>query len=168
MDLPAEINLRPHLAAIARNDTLIILGDGLTARALWRFPVLGIDVYFSPGAVSMARATGAPILPTFVVDDLERKHPVGLRLVIHRPLDIQVTSDANADHEVNLRRFAAAYEQQVRTHPHLWYERRSEWEVGRLAFPGGFARYRARSGRQSRGGALSPSSPPGDARRDGA
>ncbi|MDQ3090061.1 MAG: lysophospholipid acyltransferase family protein [Actinomycetota bacterium] len=120
-DLGTEMNLRPHLAALRRNQLLIMLGDGRGAHALWPVPVLGVEAYFSPGPVSIARSAGVPVLPAFVVDDLRRKDPVGLRLVIHPPLGLQVSSDARHDLEVNIRRFAAVFEEQARTHPHNWH-----------------------------------------------
>jgi lauroyl/myristoyl acyltransferase len=116
-DLPAGVNLRPHLAALARNAVLVILADGRSARALSRVPVLGIDVRFAPGAVSLGRATGAPVMPAFVVDEHGHGDAAPFRLVIQPPLELQRTHDARADHEGNLRRFAAAYEQQIRMHP---------------------------------------------------
>jgi hypothetical protein len=83
--------------------------------------VCGIEVYFAPGPVSLARGSGAPALPAFVVGDPEGRYPDGIRLVIHPPLELQVTADPRADHLVNLRRFAAVYEQQLRSHPHNWH-----------------------------------------------
>ena len=118
-DLLASMNVRSHLASLARNDALIILADGRFAHTLRRISVLGKDVFFAPGPLSMARASGAPALPTFVIDDLEGTSRLGLRLVIHPPLELQVTSDANADLEVNLARFAAVYAEQLRAQPHI-------------------------------------------------
>lgn len=121
VDLVAEVNLRPHLAALARNETLIILTDGRAASTLRQVPVLGIDVRFASGAVSLARNVHACALPTFVVDDPGRGTDFRFRLVIGPALDIQVTGDASADHAENLRRFARVYEEQARTHPHNWH-----------------------------------------------
>jgi KDO2-lipid IV(A) lauroyltransferase len=118
-DLAASLNLRPHLAALAQNKVLLAPADG-RAWAPRRIPVLGVDAYFASGAVSVARATGAPALPAFVVDEPRRGDPIGLRLVIHRPLDLQLSRDANDDHDVNLRRFAAVFEEQIRANPHNW------------------------------------------------
>jgi hypothetical protein len=67
----------------------------------------------------MARATGAPALPTFAVDDFEGTSGLGFRIVIHPPLELQVTSEANADLEVNFPRFAAVYAEQLKAQPHL-------------------------------------------------
>jgi len=139
VDLPAGLNVRPLVDALAHNQTLIILVDGRQSQALRKIPMLGLDVDFSPGAVSLARATGAAALPAFLVDESGLRNRMGLRLMIHPPLYLQVSANAAADHEENLRRLARVYEQEVRSHPHLWYEWGSEWQVARLAFREGFA-----------------------------
>ena len=113
-DLWAGLDVRPHVAALARNETLIILADGRTSRYLHPVPVLGIDVPLAPGAINLARNSGAVALPSFVVDDPDRLGPTSFRLVIHPPLDLQITGDRRADLDVNLRRFATVYEDQIR------------------------------------------------------
>jgi KDO2-lipid IV(A) lauroyltransferase len=120
-DLRTGLNVRSLLAALERNEALVILADGRAARALYPIPVGGVDVYFAPGSVSLARQTGAALLPAFVVDEPEQKGPSTLRLVIHPPLELQVTGDRNADLRANLQQFASVYEQQMRTHPHNFH-----------------------------------------------
>jgi Kdo2-lipid IVA lauroyltransferase/acyltransferase len=117
-DLPAGVNLRPHMEALTRNAVLVILADGRSAQAAIRVPVLGVDVAFAPGAVSLGRATGAPVLPAFVVDDLGEGGGSPFRLVIHPSLRLQRTGDAKADRDENLARFAAVYARQIQMHPH--------------------------------------------------
>ena len=130
-DLPAVMNVRSHVASLARNEALIIVADGRNAQKLRQVSVLGKDVSFAPGPLSMARGTGAPALPTFVIDDLEGTSKLGFRIVIHPPLELQMTSDANADLEVNLVRFAAVYAEQLRAQPRLSREMcRTRTETG--------------------------------------
>jgi lauroyl/myristoyl acyltransferase len=120
-DLWAGLDVRPHVAALARNETLIILADGRTSRYLHPVPVLGIDVPLAPGAINLARNSGAAALPSFVVDDPDRLGPKSFRLVIHPPLDLQITRNRRADLDVNLRRFAAVYEEQIQANPHNFH-----------------------------------------------
>jgi KDO2-lipid IV(A) lauroyltransferase len=116
-DLPTSLNLRPHLAALARNEAVIVLADGRAAHALRRLPVLGMDVEFSSGALSIARATGVDALPVFVVDCPDG---TGLRLVVHPPLELQRTQDPSADLVENLSRFADVWTREAQANPHHW------------------------------------------------
>jgi lauroyl/myristoyl acyltransferase len=119
-DLPATMNLRPQLAALARNQTLIIVADGRNAARLVSTRLLGLTIRFTPGAFSLARATGAPLLPAFVTDNPHATDPIGLRLLIQPPLQLQNTNDPNADLHTNTQRFAQAVAAQIHAHPHLW------------------------------------------------
>lgn len=119
-DLPAQMNLRPHLAALQRNDILVTLADGRAGQALQRISVLGASVPLAQAVFGMARSSGAPLLPTFVIDDPHSRSPLAVRLVILPPFELQVTADARTDLTVNLKRFADLYEAQVRAQPHLW------------------------------------------------
>ena len=121
-DLATSFDLREVVEALERNQTLGILADGRRTEARHLATVAGVEIPFAPGAVSIARSTGAALLPTFVVDEPGRSGPASLRLVIHPPLELQVTDDARADTQENLRRFARVYEAQTRAYPHnfLW------------------------------------------------
>ncbi len=120
-DLVANLNLREHLNALARNEILIILADGTAAHVSRSVQVLGINVPIASGAVRLAHKTGAPALPVFVVDDPGAEDPVGLHLVIGPPLDLRLSGDAGADLEANLQLFAGAYEEIARSYPHNWH-----------------------------------------------
>ena len=121
VDLPTDMNLRPHVGALARNEIIIVLADGRRAQALTRLPVFGMEVDFAPGALSLARATGAAALPVFVVDDPGFERAPRPRLMIHPPLELQVTDDPTADHAENLRRFVAVLETEVQACPQDWH-----------------------------------------------
>jgi lauroyl/myristoyl acyltransferase len=132
-DLPAEINLRPHLRALGRNEVLVVLADGRAGQALQPISVLGCDVPFAPGTISIARAAGAPVLPAFVIDDPHSRDPMGARFVILPPLDLQSTGDGKVDPIASLQSFAAVLEEQVRAAPHLWSHWSLEWRKQKYA-----------------------------------
>ena len=117
-DLPAALNLRPHLAALRANKPLIIMVDGRRARSLIEIQVLGVGVRFAPGAVRIARAAGAPVLPTFVLDEGTFRDPLAIRLVIHPPLVLQSSADVADDTIENLGRFAAVFADELERNPH--------------------------------------------------
>ena len=99
------------------------MADGRRTETARHFlTVAGAEIPFAPGAVSIARSAGVALLPTFVVDEPGRTGPASLRLVIHPPLELQVSDNARADAQENLRRFASVYDKQIRAYPHnfLW------------------------------------------------
>jgi lauroyl/myristoyl acyltransferase len=120
-DLEAGFDVRPLVEALERNEAVIILVDGHTAQAVHRIEVAGIKISFAPGAVSIARSTGAAMLPTFAVSRPRPTGPADMRLLIDAPLELQATDDHQADVETNLRRFAKAYERRIRAYPHNFF-----------------------------------------------
>ena len=118
-DLAATLNVRPHLAALARNRAVVLVADGGSAVAA-SASIFGIDVAMSSAPFSIARASGAAALPVFAVDTLETYGPRAVRLRIHPPLSLQSSDDEAADRAVNVRRFAGVYEQEAHLYPHNW------------------------------------------------
>jgi lauroyl/myristoyl acyltransferase len=117
-DLPVGLNLRPHFAALGENKPLIMLADGRVAASLIHIRVRGLGVDFAPGTMRIARAAGAPVLPTFVLDEGTFRDPLAIRLVIHPPLELQNTADAADDARENLKRLAAVYAEELDQNPH--------------------------------------------------
>lgn len=120
-DLPAALNVRPHLAALARNDALIILADGRVSRHLRPVRLLDMDVPLAAGAFMLARSAGAAALPTFLVDEPGCSRPESFRLVIRPPLELRAAGDRHADLHACLQQFAAAYEPVIRRYPHNFH-----------------------------------------------
>jgi KDO2-lipid IV(A) lauroyltransferase len=125
-DLQAGINIRPLAAALNSNGVLVVALDtpGHHARAqpgsVRPIPVLGKNVLFAPGAMSMARGLDAPVLPTFVVDSNDGS-AIGMRLEICPPLALQRSDRRREDADTNLERFAAVFEAYLRKYPHLFH-----------------------------------------------
>ena len=124
-DLPVSLNLRPHLAALRANKPLIILMDGplrgargAAATSFIRVAIRGVGIRFSPGPLRIAQAAGAPVLPTFVVDEGTFRDPLAIRLVIHPPLTLQSSPDPPAGILENIRQFAAVFADELERNPH--------------------------------------------------
>lgn len=119
-DLGVSINIRQHLAALARNQVLVTLADGRGSPNRRSFPVLGFSVDLSPNIASMAAHSGAPLLPIFVVDDRRSRDPLGVRVVIHPPLALPTAPDGRLDVDSVLGSIAGLLESHLRAAPHLW------------------------------------------------
>jgi lauroyl/myristoyl acyltransferase len=117
-DLPTGLNLRPLLAALKRNEPVIILIDGRASKAFHPTTVVGIELPIATGVMNIARSVGVPVLPAFLRDDSSLRKPLSLRLVIHPALEIQRTGEPALDLEENTRRFTRIYENEIRAHPH--------------------------------------------------
>jgi lauroyl/myristoyl acyltransferase len=132
-DLVAQLNLRPHLAALAQNQILISLPEGRGGQALHRVSMMGVDVLMSPTVLSMSRHTGAPILPAFVEDDPGSKDPVRVHLVIERPLALPAHGGGRTSVARDLQSLTDVFESWIRAAPHLWLA----WSGPPLAWWGG-------------------------------
>lgn len=135
-DLRAQLNIRPHLAALARNEILISLPEGKGALAMHRVSMMGIDVLLSPNVLSMARHTGAAVLPAFV-GEAGGEGPIGLRLVIDRPLVFPTDTPDQAAVAAGLQSLASIFESWIRASPHLW----SAWSGPPLSWWGDAAKH---------------------------
>lgn len=111
-DVRVGFDVRPLAEALERNETLLMLVDGRKAQALVPVSVLGIGVHLAPGPLGLARATGAAALPVFALDEPRSGDGVGIRVVVHAPLE--PADDAEAA-------FAEIYERHVRSRPENFY-----------------------------------------------
>ena len=84
-------------------------------------PFCGHTAWFPSGPVTLARATGASLVPSFfIVEPGERR----LRVVHHLEPAIEVEHTANRERDVAsaMRRLVAVYERFVRKYPTQWYQ----------------------------------------------
>ncbi len=119
-DLLAQLNIRPHLAALASNEVLLSLPEGRGGQTMHRVTMMGIDVLLSPNILSMARHTGAVVLPAFVGDDADSRDPMGVRLVIDPPLALPADGRDRTSLAAALQSLANVFDSWIRACPHLW------------------------------------------------
>ena len=117
-DIVAGLDVRPIFDALARNQAVMIVGDGMRAVEFARLSFLGRTYPFPTGFMKIAMLTKAPVLPTFVVDGNRSNR---IRLEIHPPLPI----DPEGDVLENLQLFVDVLDAQVRHTPYLW----NRWNV---------------------------------------
>ena len=117
-DLAANLNIRPLVQALQRNEILIMTVDGVRASNFIEVKILGQIIPFATGSISMAGGTGAVVLPTFVVDSNTRA--IGIKLIIEKPLELEHTDNPKQDLRVNIERFARIFESYIDRYPHLY------------------------------------------------
>jgi lauroyl/myristoyl acyltransferase len=81
-------------------------------------PFFGRPAPFPLGPATLARATGAPILPTFIVAGADR---TSCTFYVEEPIEVRRTRDRDADVREATARMVAVYERYVRLHPEQWF-----------------------------------------------
>ncbi len=81
---------------------------------------------FTPvGPVVLARATGASLVPTFVIRDGSGKH----RFVIEKPIELVDTGNKEADIVTNTQRWSDVIESYIRRYPEQWVWVHRRWKT---------------------------------------
>jgi len=75
-------------------------------------------------APTLARRTGASIIPLFII----RKGPGRYRIEIHEPLKLICTADEKADLRKNTRRLNQIFEDYIRRYPQHWFWLHRRWK----------------------------------------
>ena len=124
VEIPLEATVssgRAYLRHLRRNRALCMAGDGQIARKLYRVRLLGRTVWLAPGAVKLARTSGAPLLPVFWAPEGEGAPA----LEIDPPIVPDATADPDAAIVDCLQRFADALDRRVRR----WPESYRNWHL---------------------------------------
>lgn len=80
-------------------------------------PFLGREAYFPRGPLRVAMATGATVLPAFIVRVPDGRY----RAVLEEPLAVERDGDRERALRHNVERYVAILERYVRAHPEQWY-----------------------------------------------
>ncbi len=89
----AQFNIKPIMQCLAHKAAVILMGDGWHAAGFVEVKFLGRSLCFPTAAVNIARSTGAPVLPFFVIG----RPPDMLRIVIEPPIPLEHSGDAVRD-----------------------------------------------------------------------
>jgi lauroyl/myristoyl acyltransferase len=115
-----------ELAAVLRRGELVGMQlDRHMGGAHARLPFAGGSAAFPLGPATLARATGSPLLPVFVVAQADRTR---CRILIEKPIEVPHTRDRNRDVLQGTAELVAVYERIVREHPDQWFHFHDFWE----------------------------------------
>jgi lauroyl/myristoyl acyltransferase len=98
---------------LSQNDIICISGDAGHGHKRIALPFLGRKRFFPTGMVSLAKFSGAPILPLFCVQENGNR----TRLVIEPPLRIEIEGDREHNLEKTLKEYASLLESYVERYP---------------------------------------------------
>lgn len=123
--IPATQALRKIVAALKQNETVGLLIDQNSD------PHNGVVVEFfgrpafaTKGLALIARQTGAPVVPAFLVREKDR-----FKVISGPEIPFVRTGDARKDIEINTQRYNLAIEQAVRQYPEQWFWVHRRWKT---------------------------------------
>ena len=112
--------------ALRRNEIVAMLGDRIESQKTMVFDFFGRGTPFPIGVAMLAMATGAPVLPVFVVMERNRKY----RGVIEPPVYFNPSSrgDREAVIREGMAKLIKKFEAYIEKYPDQWYNFYSFWE----------------------------------------
>lgn len=114
-----------ELAQVLRKGELVGMQmDRVAGGAHLWLPFCGRPAPFPIGPATLARATGAPLLPTFIIADADRRKCV---FHVEEPIEVPRTRNRDADIRLATERAVAVYERYVRQYPEQWFNFYDFW-----------------------------------------
>lgn len=112
--------------ALKENQIVAMLGDRVETQKTMVFEFFGRKTPFPIGVAILAMATGAPVLPVFVVMEKSRKY----RGIIEAPISFETNS--REDRETSIRKgmteLIKKFEAYIEKYPDQWYNFFSYWK----------------------------------------
>ena len=105
------------LRALDRNGIVAMQGDRDFDNTGIPVPFFGREAYFPRGPIRVAMATGAVVLPAFIVSVPGGRY----RVIIEEPILIDAAGDRDAALRRNIARYVAVLERYVGKYPEQWY-----------------------------------------------
>lgn len=120
IEIPVDRSFVPTLSvmrALEENAIVAMQGDRDFNNTGFAVPFFGRQAYFPRGPFRVAMATGAMVLPAFIVQNSDGRY----RAIVEQPLEIDRGGDREAALAVNLSRYVAILERYIREYPSQWY-----------------------------------------------
>jgi len=112
--------------ALRRNEIVALLGDRVESQKTMDFDFFGKKTPFPIGVAMLAMATGAPVLPVFVVMERDRKY----RGIIEAPIHFESPSREDREEIIRkgMERLLKKFEGYIEKYPDQWYNFYSYWK----------------------------------------
>ena len=112
--------------ALRRNEIVAMLGDRIESQKTLVFDFFGRPTPFPIGVAILAMATGAPVLPVFVVIGKNRKY----RGVIEAPVTFSADSRETREEVIRrgMEKLIKIYEDYIGRYPDQWYNFFDYWK----------------------------------------
>jgi lauroyl/myristoyl acyltransferase len=111
-----QFNIRPIIQKLSQNVIVSQTGDGWHAAAFVEVPFFGRELPFPTGVMSIARTTGAIVVPLFEVGT----PPDKLRFVFEEGFPVDRGVDPKEDIRVRMVGYAAQLERHIRANINRW------------------------------------------------
>ena len=112
----AQFNIRPIVRCLDENAVVILTGDGWHSASFVKTEFLGRTVFFATGAMSIARLTGASVVPLFVTGSPPEK----MKIVIEEPVPVEKSENPKQDLEVMVEKYVRRLEYHVGQNIPCW------------------------------------------------
>ena len=111
--------------ALRRNEIVAMLGDRIESQKTMVFDFFGRKTAFPVGVAILAMATGAPVLPVFVVMGSNRKY----RGIIEPPIYFNPSSRGDRETVIQegMGKLIKKFEEYIEKYPDQWYNFYSYW-----------------------------------------
>jgi KDO2-lipid IV(A) lauroyltransferase len=120
-----DSSVRNMIRILKKNNILGVLPDQDTDKVDGIFiNFLGYPAYTPTGPVSLALATGAGIVPCFIIRKKGKHY-----LQIEEPLDLVVTGNKEEDIKVNTEKWSSIFERYIRKYPDQWVWMHKRWDT---------------------------------------
>jgi lauroyl/myristoyl acyltransferase len=120
IEIPVDRSFVPSLTVLrvlSQNGIVAMQGDRDFSNTGLGIPFFSRVAYFPRGPLRVAMASGATVLPAFVVRVPDGRY----RAIVEDPLEIESGGDRDAALRRNLERYVAILERYVRKYPDQWY-----------------------------------------------
>ena len=116
--------------ALRRNEIVAMLGDRIESQKTMVFDFFGRKTAFPIGVAILAMATGAPVLPVFVVMERNRKY----KGIIEPPIYFNPSSrkDRETMIQEGMEKLIKKFEAYIEKYPDQWYNFYSYWGENKI------------------------------------